>query len=333
MTSGQVVPGSLYVYIPNKGAPIFFTIAFASSAVGYIWQCLMIGLQPFCAVLFTVGYAMRAYGAYGHHMYNSQNLVIYILSQVFIYICPPLLELANYHVLGRIFYYVPNLAPLPPDKVLAIFGGLMALVEALNALGVAFNTNPTGTQQELGKVLILAALALQLCVIAVFVAITGSFHWRCVKAKIRRRSLPTLLVMLNISMALILIRCIYRLVEHVGNTSVDLNDPEKLRTLSPLLRYEWFFYIFEASLMLLNSLLWNVFNPGRHLPRHHTVFLAANGTTEIEEVQVQDDKPVFVKAAYVAMNILTFNLFRLFARHKDEEGHRLTERNKHSRQA
>jgi hypothetical protein len=244
----------------------------------------------------------------------------------------PLLELANYHVLGRIFYYVRNLAPLPPGKVLAIFGSLMALVEALNALGVAFNANPTGTQQGSGKVLILVAIALQLGVVATFFAIAGTFHWRCVKAKISRRALPTLLVMLNISMALILIRCIYRLVEHVGNTSVDLNDPQKLRTLRPLLRYEWFFYVFEASLMFLNSFLWNVFNPGRYLPRHYTVYLAADGTTEIEEEQVSDDQPVFVKAAYAGMNILTVGLWRLLVRQKDEESHPLTERNKDSRQ-
>jgi hypothetical protein len=128
-------------------------------------------------------------------------------------------------------------------------------------------------------------------------------------------------------MGLILVRCIYRLVEHVGNTSVDLGDPEELRFLSPFLRYEWFFYVFEASLMLLNSFLWNVFNPGRYLPRHHTVYLAADGTTEIEE-EVRNDQHVLVKAAYATIHALTFGLFRLFVRQKDEESHPLTERNK-----
>ncbi|KAH3005450.1 hypothetical protein KXV73_000133 [Aspergillus fumigatus] len=291
----------------------------------------MIGMHPLCAVLFTVGYAMRAYGADGHYIYNpdsSQNLLVYILSQVFIYICPPLLELANYHVLGRLFYYVPNLAPLPPGKVLAIFGALMALVEALNALGVALNANPTGSQQGLGKALILVSLALQLCVVLAFVLTAASFQWRCAKANIRRRSLPTLLITLDISMGLILVRCIYRLIEHVDNTSVDLGDPEGLRSLSPLLRYEWFFYVFEASLMLLNSFLWNVFNPGRYLPRYPTVYLAADGTTEIEEEEVRNDQHFLVKSAYAAVNALTFGLFRLFVRQKDEENHPLTERTK-----
>lgn len=35
----SIVLGSLYVYAPNKGAPIFFTIAYAISAVFHIWQC------------------------------------------------------------------------------------------------------------------------------------------------------------------------------------------------------------------------------------------------------------------------------------------------------
>jgi hypothetical protein len=47
----------------------------------------LIGLHPFCAVLFTVGYALRVYGAF-NYLYSSQTLIIYILSQVFIYICP-----------------------------------------------------------------------------------------------------------------------------------------------------------------------------------------------------------------------------------------------------
>lgn len=34
-----IVLGSLYVYAPNKGAPIFFTIAYATSALFHLWQC------------------------------------------------------------------------------------------------------------------------------------------------------------------------------------------------------------------------------------------------------------------------------------------------------
>lgn len=34
------VLGSLFVYAPNKVAPVIFAVAYALSAAGHIWQCL-----------------------------------------------------------------------------------------------------------------------------------------------------------------------------------------------------------------------------------------------------------------------------------------------------
>ena len=85
-----------------------------------------------------------------------------------------------------------------------------------------------------------------------------------------------------VSMTLILIRCIYRLVEHLDFVSIDINDFESLLRLSPILRYEWFFYVFEATLMLLNSVLWNVWNPARYMPRKYHIYLDKDGVTELE---------------------------------------------------
>lgn len=47
----------------------------------------LMGLHPLCAALFAVGYALREYGAF-NYLYNTQNLIIYILSVCLIYICP-----------------------------------------------------------------------------------------------------------------------------------------------------------------------------------------------------------------------------------------------------
>ena len=182
----------------------------------------------------------------------------------------------------------------------------MALVEALNSLGVSLAANPTSShsQQELGGHLTIAALAIQLVVIAIFVVLAGIFHRRCAKANIRTKTVSTPLMTLYMSMALILIRCIFRLVQHTDNTTVRLDDPESLKALSPLLRYEWFFYIFEATLMLINSAIWNVWNPGRYLPQNHHVYLSRDGTTEIVGGDGRDDRPLWAKLA----SLLTFGL-------------------------
>lgn len=50
----------------------------------------LVGLHPVCAVLFTVGYALREYGSYNYLYDVTTNLplIIFVLSQVFIFVCP-----------------------------------------------------------------------------------------------------------------------------------------------------------------------------------------------------------------------------------------------------
>jgi hypothetical protein len=185
----------------------------------------------------------------------------------------------------------------------------MLLVEALNSIGVALSSNSSSSpsQQTLGGNLTLAALSIQLIVIFTFVCLAGVFHWRCAKTKIPAAAVKTVLLTLYASMALIFVRCIYRLVEHTGDTKVNIADLDALRALSPLLRYEVFFYIFEASLMLVNSVLWNVWHPGRFLPRDNHVYLARDGTHAQREEEA-DSRPLLAKTAHV----LTFGI--LFGR-------------------
>lgn len=188
----------------------------------------------------------------------------------------------------------------------------MALVEALNSLGASLAANPTSShsKQQLGSHLTIAALAIQLGIIVIFIALAASFQIRCNKAGVHSRAVSTPMRTLYVSMGLILIRCIYRLVEHFGNTTVRLNDPEALRKLSPALRYEWYFYVFEATLMLVNSVIWNIWNPGRYLPRDWHVHLAEDGQTEVVGEELADNRPLLAKAGHV----LTFGV--LFGQRK-----------------
>ncbi|KAH7025167.1 uncharacterized protein B0I36DRAFT_387511 [Microdochium trichocladiopsis] len=305
---GQPVLYSLYIYQPNNIAPIIFAVLYGISAVLHIWQCIrykafkLAGLLPTCAVLFTLGYALREYGAY-NYLYRRTDktaLIVYITSQISIYVCPPLLELANYHILARMFSYVPFFAPIPASLVLRTFGGLMAIVEALNALGVALASNPTSspTTQAVGSHVSIAAISIQLAVIVSFFLVAGLFQYRLGRARLRVRTVQTLLYALYASMALILARCIYRLVEHLGPSHKNIADMDALWALSPLFRYEIFFLVFEAILMLLNSLLWNAWHPARYLPRETHVYLAQDGT-EVEGEKEVDGRNLGQKVAHV----------------------------------
>ncbi|KAK0628374.1 hypothetical protein B0T17DRAFT_505055 [Bombardia bombarda] len=288
MSDGRPVGGSVFFYAPNKGAPVFFTIAFATSGAYHLWQCIhykcfkVTALLPICCLLFTAGFAVREYGAF-----HYENLNVYIASTFLIYMSPPLLELANYHILGRILYYIPYLAPIHPGRVLTTFGTLSSLVEVLSAIGVSYvaNTSLPARLITLGDALLKASLVLQLVVMLFFFLLAGTFHARCVRAGITSRRVHAPLLTLYLSTLIILGRTIYRTVEYFGSNVVRSHaegggrlDP---MMLSPVIRYEWFFYVFEAVFMLANSVLWNVRHPRRYLPEDYRVYLAQDGATEL----------------------------------------------------
>ncbi|KAB8231215.1 uncharacterized protein BDW43DRAFT_320888 [Aspergillus alliaceus] len=292
---------NIYIYVPNKIAPIFFAVAFAASGTLHLWQSyhykcfkLMI-LHLLCCLMFTAGFALREYGAF-HHSYNKPDLYTYIASTALIYMSPPLLELANYHVLGRILYYVPYHSPIHPGRVLTTFGLLSSLVEVLNALGVSYLANPElpESTMKLGHILMKISLVAQIIVIAVFCLLAATFQRRCYRSGSRTRSLSAPLITLYISTGLIFIRCVYRIIEHFGVSRIHASSSGELEGFSPIMRHEWFFYVFEASLMLVNSCLWNWQHPRRYLPAESNIYLAQDGETELKGPGWKDQRPFLV---------------------------------------
>ncbi|KAL2147165.1 hypothetical protein VTI28DRAFT_595 [Corynascus sepedonium] len=307
MADGTPVQGSVWFYAPAKVGPILFTVLFGLSGAFHLWQCFhykwfrVTAYLPFCCILFTAGFALRIVGA---NDYGNSN--IYIASTILIYMAPPILELANYHILGRALYYVPYFSPIHPGRVLTTLGTLSAVVEALNGSGIAYlatsrtNGNNNERRYALGLNLLRASLALQLAVILFFYALATVFHTRCARAGLDRR-IRTVLVSLYVSMLLILARTVYRGVEHFAvadaatpagvttaghGSSPGGSGEESWRGLSPIVRYEWFFWVFEAIPMLANVLLWNSLHPrhrcGGNLPRDHRHYLAQDGETELD---------------------------------------------------
>ncbi|KAK4131673.1 hypothetical protein BT67DRAFT_451541 [Trichocladium antarcticum] len=268
MPDGRPVPGSFWFYAPTHGAPVFFAVAFAASAGVHLWQCMtyktfrVTAYLPFCCTLFAAGFALREYGAF-----HYDNVNVYLASTLLIYMSPPILELANYHILGRTLYYVPYCASIHPGRVLSTLGALSAAVEILNALGLG--------------------------VIALFYGLAARFHARCRAAGVASPRVRAVLCSLVVSMGLILVRTVYRAVEHFGQRGGGGGGGGvQTAALSPVVRYEWFFYVLEAAPMLVNTAMWNARHPGRYLPRSFRVYLAQDGATEVSGPGWRDKRSV-----------------------------------------
>ncbi|OHX00263.1 RTA1 domain-containing protein [Colletotrichum incanum] len=298
MTDGNYVDGSYFFYAPNKGAPLFFTIAFATSGILHFWQCYhykffkVTGLFTFCCLLFTVGFAVRIYGAW-----NYDNLDTFIVTVCLVYAAPPLLELANYHILGRVLYYVPYCSPLHPGRVLSTFAFFSAIVETLNGWGASYSANQSLSPREMatGHALIKTSLLLQMFVIACFVVLAVTFQRRCARAGVAcRRGVKGPLVTLYVSVMLISTRTTFRIVEYFGVAEMRWGSGVDVAEIPSAIRYEWFFYVFEASLMLVNVVMFNVRHPRRYLPEKYTVYLAKDGVTEVDGPGWKDPRPFWV---------------------------------------
>lgn len=208
----------------------------------------------------------------------------------------PIYELANYIILGRILYYVPYHSPIHPGRVITTFGAISAVVESLNANGASYssNANLPESKRELGRDLIKAALIIQLGVISSFILLAVCFHRRCHRANLLPRNLEDVLYTLYGSTALIVVRTIYRTVEYFSIIDIHIRSGFNPMSISPIVRYEWFFWIFEALLMVANSALLNVRHPARYLPRNNKIYLAEDGVTEIEGPGYKDKRNFFV---------------------------------------
>jgi hypothetical protein len=172
--------------------------------------------------------------------------------------------------------------------VLTTLGSLSAVVEILNALGVAYlatSRTPAAPRYALGHNLLRASLALQLAVIVLFYTLAGLFHARCARAGVAHPRVRAVLYSLYGSMLLILARTIYRAVEHFAAPMVVEGagaGEDAWKSLSPIIRYEWFFWVFEAAPMLVNVLMWNARHPRRYLPQSYKRYLAQDGETELD---------------------------------------------------
>ncbi|KAI1088580.1 hypothetical protein F5B19DRAFT_505570 [Rostrohypoxylon terebratum] len=274
---------SFWIYVPNKGAAIFFLLAFLLSAQIHLWQCYryqsfkVTGLFVVSGFLYVVGFALRINGAFG----NYDQLGLYIVSVALIYVSPPLLSLANYDILGRIFYYVPYLSPMEPSKVLSTFALLSMVIEGINGVAASIMANPKSSP-IVGSALMWSALILQIAVILAFLVMAVYFHRRCAQAGITgARGIQKNLTTLYISVGLILIRTIYRGVEH---------------SVTTVIRTEWPFYVFEASLMFINMLMWNIRHPAPYLPADITIYLSRDGATEVKGPSLpKDTRPLILK--------------------------------------
>ncbi len=204
----------------------------------------------------------------------------------------PVLELANFLILSRLFHFVPYFAPMHPTRMLVTFACLAAVIELLTIAGIAYLSNRDLPDKSLtlGDTLTKASLVVQLLVVSLFYLLAGTFHYCCRTGGIKAGSVVWPLAASYASMGLLMARTLYRMVEHFGNPLVSTKTLEEPLTLGPAVRYEWYFYVLDASLVLVAVVVWNAVHPGRFLPADAQKYLAQDGVTVLKGPEWKDSR-------------------------------------------
>ena len=196
----------------------------------------------------------------------------------------PIYSLMNYIVLARTLYYVPYLTPIHPGRVLSTFIGLDVVIGALTGNGASYsaNTNNPPSKIKMGRDLIRASIILQLGAFVGFIALEVVLHQRLLKARIMNSRLKMIIFLLYTSSVLILVRNIYRVVSVWEGYDGYLE------------KHEAFFYVFDATLMLLNSAMLNIRHPMNYLPQDNKIYLSPDGVTERVGPGWADKRPFLI---------------------------------------
>ncbi|KAL9101530.1 MAG: hypothetical protein Q9163_003226 [Psora crenata] len=266
------------------------------------YKCWKItGAFPWGGIIFTAGFIVREVS-----VYNTRDLALFITTQVLVIAAPPVYSLVNYMILSRILYYVPYYSPMHPGRVLTTFLGLDIVVEVLTGQGAArlANLDSTPAERKVGEALVRASLLLQVALFVLFITLELVFHARCIRGRITPRNLTAILALLYASSLLILTRNVYRVIEVWHGYA------------GYLARHEAFFYVFDAALMLVNSLAMNVWHPAVFLPRNFRVYLAPDGVREKVGPGWDDARPWWVTV------LDPFDVVGLFSKKTREERRR-----------
>ncbi|KAF4546216.1 uncharacterized protein LTHEOB_4213 [Lasiodiplodia theobromae] len=251
----------LYHYNPSLAAAVIFVILFVCSTGLHAFQLFRkktFYFTPFIigGIFETVGYAGRAISA---HQSPDWTLIPYVMQSLLLLLGPTLYAASVYMVLGRIIRLTKGESHsiIKPQRLTKLFvlGDVVSFLAQSGGGGMMANAK-TAADQEKGQHIITVGLVIQIVFFGFFIIVAGLFHRRISMYPTSRSKDPLipwerLQYVLYGGSCMIMVRSIYRLIEYVqGDDGV-------------LMKTEVYLYVFDAALMFITSLLFNIFHPGQ----------------------------------------------------------------------
>ncbi|KAJ6035575.1 RTA1 like protein [Penicillium canescens] len=262
---------NLYAYSPSVACAAIATVLFFVLTISHLWLLVRNGTYFFSAFVVgveVVGYIARAVSA---HQDPDYTVMPYALQSLFILLAPSLFAASIYMILGRIIRLTEGdsrsiIRAKFMTKIFVLGDVLSFLIQSGG--GGIMSTSKSQSQMKLGENMIIVGLVVQVLFFGFFAVVAIIFHKR-ISAHPTTNSLglsvpwKKFLFVLYAASGLILIRCLYRIIEYAQGSSGTLQSREA------------YAYIFDGMLMLGMMLLFIIFHP-------HQILGGAQGSLKME---------------------------------------------------
>lgn len=283
----------LYLYSPSLAAAIIFAVLFTATIVRHCqilfrertWSFVPFVLGCTCEDLRSsswsesdpgtveaIGYGARAYSA---TQTPDWELMPYIMQSIFILLGPALFAASIYMVLGRLIVFLEAQHHSPVrvkwltklfllGDVLSFFGqgggtwnGVVVIVVPNTSLGGGLLASASDkSTQDLGNVIIIGGLAIQVIFFSGFMVVTTMFHARIasrptLKSKSSQAPWRGLIWVLYLASLLILVRSVFRMVEYAQGHD------------GALISKEVYVYLLDALLMFTVAAIFTLRHPSQ----------------------------------------------------------------------
>ncbi|KAF9049642.1 RTA1-domain-containing protein [Hymenopellis radicata] len=241
----------LYQYTPSVAAAAIFAVIFFGA--GAVHGVQIIRTKGWFFTAMFIGAIMEGLGYIGRIISHNDTTALgpFIMQTLLILLAPALFAASIYVVLGRVIVTLEaqRLSLIRVNWLTKFFvtGDVLSFLIQSGGGGLMAQSG----SEDLGKTIILIGLAAQIIWFGGFVVVSAVFHFRMRRYQVpaRQAHWAHLMYVMYVASALILIRSIFRMIEFSGG-----ND-------GALVRHEVWLYVFDAALMTIVVVLFNVFHP------------------------------------------------------------------------
>ncbi|CAO2655149.1 Nn.00g102130.m01.CDS01 [Neocucurbitaria sp. VM-36] len=256
----------MYRYVPSLAGAIIALILFFIMALLHLYQFLRLKNR---IIIFVVLGALCEIGGFGARIgshFNDQGWAPFIIQGTLLLVGPLFFAATIYMMLGRTIRLADgeDVSLIPARWYTRIFVTADVATLIIQGLGASIMGTMKLALALAGEKIVIAGLSLQVATFVVFLVAAVDFQVRMNRKATHRPYTNTtnsssagswkkmIYILYSVS-ALILIRCIFRLIEYsMGNASY-------------LMSHEWTLYVFDTVPMLLVLVLLLVLQPSKYV--------------------------------------------------------------------